>query len=144
MMKTLRIVCLGMVLSLAGCVMGGGRCLWLEPLKSTVSGTLHFRPFKGTEGVDQVPVLALDKTAYIYAPGISHQCQSAEELQLVGVAEFAPNIAENSHIRVQGALFGAVSGHQHTPFLVNVSNIELIKPVLPTRAVPAPGPGIAH
>ncbi len=134
MMKTLRIVCLGMVVSLTGCVVGGGRCLWLEPLKSTVSGKLHFRPFAGTEGVDQVPVLALDKTAYIYAPGISHQCQSANELQLVGVAEFAPNIGENAHIRVQGALFGAVSGHQYTPFLVNVSNVELIMPALPVPA----------
>ena len=133
-MKTLRIVCLGMVLSLYGCVVGGGRCLWLEPLKSTVSGKLHFRPFPGTEGVDQVPILALDKTAYIYAPALSHQCQSANELQLVGVAEFAPNIGENSHIRVRGAVFGAVSGHQHTPFLLNVSSVE---PLMPGLSVPA-------
>jgi hypothetical protein len=42
---------------------------------------------------------------------------------LVGVAEFPPNVIENSHVTVDGVLFQAGSPRQHTPFLMNVTTI---------------------
>jgi hypothetical protein len=70
--------------------------------------------------MDHVPVLVLDKTAYLYAPAQSLMCQSADELQLVGVSEFPESVVENSHVSAQGRLFSAASGHDHTRFLMNV------------------------
>ena len=32
-------------------------------------------------------------------------CQSADELQLVGVSEFPQTVVENSHVSAQGKLF---------------------------------------
>lgn len=117
-----------MSISLSSCVLGHGRCQWLEPFKTTLTGTLHFRSYPAADGMDHVPILALDTTTYIYAPALSHECLSANELQLVGVAEFPPNMAENSQIIVKGSLFGAVSGHQHTRFLLNVANVQRLAP----------------
>jgi hypothetical protein len=73
--------------------------------------------------LDNVPVLSLDRTAYIYAPAQSHHCLPANDVQLVGVAEFPPNVIENSHVTADGVLFQAGSGRQHTPFLMNVTTI---------------------
>jgi hypothetical protein len=103
--------------------MGHGPCLFLQPLKNTLTGHVHFRDYPTADGVDNVPVLALDRTAYVYAPAQSYHCLPANDVQLVGVAEFPRNVIENSHVRVDGALFQAGSGRQHTPFVMNVTTI---------------------
>jgi hypothetical protein len=113
----------GACVGLSGCVIGYGPCLFLQPVKHTLTGHVHFRDYPSADGMDNVPVLSLDQTAYIYAPAQSHHCLSANDVQLEGVAEFPPNVIENSHVNVEGKLFQAGSGRQHTPFLMNVITI---------------------
>lgn len=120
-------------LAAAGCVHGYGGCLWVQPVKHTLTGRVQFRTYPTDTGVDNVPVLVLDKTAYLYAPAESLMCQSANELQLVGVAEFPQSVVENSHVSAQGNLFSAASAHDHTRFLMNV--ITLL-PDNPNRSQP--------
>ena len=54
-------------------------------------------------------------------------CLAANDVQLVGVAEFPQSIGENSHVSVEGTLFEAVSARQYTRFLINVSSIVPIR-----------------
>jgi hypothetical protein len=110
-------------LALSGCVVGYGPCLFQQPIKSTLVGHVHFRDFPNEDGVDNVPLLTLDRTAYVYAPAQSHLCLPTNDLQLVGIAEFPQNIIENSYVTVNGKVFQAGSSRQHTPFLVNVITI---------------------
>lgn len=110
-------------LGLSGCVIGYGPCLLQQPLKNTLTGRVHFRDYPAADGVDNVPVLALDKTAYVYAPAQSRHCLPANDLQLVGVAEFPQNVIENSHVNVDGVLFQAGSGREHTSFVMKVTTI---------------------
>ncbi|GAC1301595.1 MAG: hypothetical protein NVSMB10_01320 [Steroidobacteraceae bacterium] len=110
---------LALILALSGCVAGRG-CLLLQPVKHTLTGRIHFRSFPAADGIDNVPVLTLDRTAYLYVPAQSFQCLSATDLQLVGVAEFPENVIENSHVSVNGSLFTAASPREHTQFLMNV------------------------
>ena len=114
---------LALVVSLAGCVIGSGRCLLLQPIKATLTGKIHFRDYAAVGGVDNVPVLALDRTAHIYAPAESHSCIPVNDLQLVGWSEFPPDIIEGAHISVHGSLFGAATSHQYTRFLMNVATV---------------------
>jgi hypothetical protein len=107
----------------SGCVVGYGPCLLQQPVKNELIGHVHFRDYPTAEGVDNVPVLVLDQTAYVYAPAQSIHCLSANDVQLVGVAEFPQNVIENSHVTVNGRLFQAGSGRQYTPFLMNVITI---------------------
>lgn len=109
-------------LALSGCV-AGHHCLFIEPLKSTLTGKLHFRSYSAPDGVDRVPVLALDRTAYVYSPAHSQSCLIVNDVQLVGWSEFPPDIDEGAHIVVNGSLFEAASPHQHTGFLLNVNTI---------------------
>lgn len=113
----------GVLLNASGCVIGYGPCLLLQPVKNNLTGRVHFRDFPSSEGMDNVPVLALDRTAYVYAPAQSVHCLPANDVQLVGIAEFPQDIIENSHVSVDGKLFQAGSGRQHTPFLMNVTTI---------------------
>ncbi|HWX28019.1 MAG TPA: hypothetical protein VNZ53_11375 [Steroidobacteraceae bacterium] len=122
-MRIWRASLLGACLGLSGCVIGYGPCLFQQPVKNTLTGHVHFRDYPAPDGLDNVPVLSLDRTAYVYAPAQSHHCLAANDLQLVGVAEFPPNVIENSHVTVDGVLFQAGSGRQHTPFLMNVTTI---------------------
>lgn len=110
----------GACLAITGCVHGYGACLFMQPVKHTLTGRVQFRSYPTDQGMDHVPVLVLDKTAYLYSPAQSLMCQSADELQLVGVSEFPQSVVENSHVSAQGRLFGAASGHDHTRFLMNV------------------------
>lgn len=110
-------------LALSGCVMGYGPCLFQQPVKNNLTGHVHFRDYPAADGVDNVPVLALDKTAYLYAPAQSHFCLPANDVQLVGVAEFPKNVIENSHVSVDGVLFQEGSARQHTPFVMSVTTI---------------------
>ncbi len=73
-----------------------------KPVRVTLTGHVHFREFPGTDGIDNVPMLVLDKHRYIYAPPQSHHCLPANDVQLVGVAEFPQSIGENSHVIVDG------------------------------------------
>ena len=118
---------LGALVALSGCVHGSG-CLFLQPIKHTLTGRIHFRSFPAPDGIDSVPVLVLDRTAYVYSPAHSYQCMSATDVQLVGVSEFPENIIENSHVTVQGSLFESTSAHQYTRFLMNVTMLLPIKP----------------
>jgi hypothetical protein len=113
---------LSALVALSGCVHGFG-CLLLQPIKHTLTGRIHFRSFPAADGIDNVPVLVLDRTAYVYAPAHSYQCMSATDVQLVGVSEFPENVIENSHVSVKGSLFEATSGHQYTRFLMNVTTL---------------------
>ena len=122
-MRIWRLPFLVAYLALSGCVIGYGPCLFQQPVKNTLTGHVHFRDYPGPDGLDNVPVLSLDRTAYIYAPAQSHHCLPANDVQLIGVAEFPPNVIENSHVTVDGTLFQSGSGRQHTPFLMNVTTI---------------------
>jgi hypothetical protein len=113
---------LSALVALSGCVHGFG-CLFLQPIKHTLTGRIHFRSFPAADGIDNVPVLVLDRTAYLYAPAHSYQCMSATDVQLVGVSEFPENVIENSRVSVKGSLFEATSGHQYTRFLMNVTTL---------------------
>jgi hypothetical protein len=108
------------VVLLSGCVHGVG-CLLQAPIKHTLTGHVHFRSYPAADGMDNVPVLALDSTAYIYAPAHSYQCMFATDLQLVGVAEFPSSVVENSHVSVEGTVFESTSSHEYTRFLMNVT-----------------------
>jgi hypothetical protein len=125
---------LGACFAFAGCVHGYGGCLFLQPVKHTLTGRVHFRTYPAPDGIDDVPVLVLDHTAYLYSPTQSLSCLPASELQLVGVSEFPQNIVENSHVSVQGRLFGAASTHDHTRFLMNVITL------LPDNTTHSPTP----
>jgi hypothetical protein len=118
--KNLRILMLGGVLALAGCVHGYGGCLFVSPIKHTLTGRVHFRAYPESDGIDNVPVLVLDTTAYIYSPAQSLSCLPANELQLSGISEFPQSVVENTHVSVQGRLSAAVSSRQHTKFVMDV------------------------
>jgi hypothetical protein len=127
-MKIWRWSFMGACLGLSGCVIGYGPCLFQQPVKNTLTGHVHFRDYPTADGVDNVPVLALDRTAYIYAPAESHHCLPANDVQLIGVTEFPPNVIENSHVSVNGVLFQAATGRQHTPFVMKVNTILPLNP----------------
>jgi hypothetical protein len=99
-----RAVALAALTALAGCVHGSG-CLFLQPIKHTLTGRIHFRSFPAPDGMDNVPILVLDRTVYVYSPAHSYQCMSATDVQLVGVSEFPENVIENSQVSAQGSLF---------------------------------------
>ena len=122
-MRAWRLSFIGAYLALSGCVIGYGPCLLQQPVKNTLTGHVHFRDYPAADGMDNVPVLALDRTVYLYAPAESHHCLPANDLQLVGVAEFPQNVIENTHVTVDGTLFQAASDRQHTAFLMNVTTI---------------------
>jgi len=122
-MRIWRLAIIGAQLGLSGCVIGYGPCLFQQPVKATFSGHVHFRDYPAPDGMDNVPVLSLDRTAYIYAPAQSHHCMAANDVQLVGVSEFPQNVIESSHVNVDGVLFQEGSSSQHTPFLMNVTTI---------------------
>jgi hypothetical protein len=123
-----RLSFIGAYLGLSGCVLGYGPCLFQQPFKNTVTGHVHFRDYPNADGMDNVPVLTLDKTAYVYAPAQSIHCLPANDLQLVGVAEFPQNVIENTHVTVNGTLFQEGTSRQHTPFLMNVITILPVTP----------------
>jgi hypothetical protein len=121
-MTMIRLGILGVVIALSGCVHGYG-CLFLQPVSHTVTGRVHFRSFATSDGMDNVPILELDRTAYVYSPAHTYQCLSATDLQLVGISEFPQNVIENSRVSVTGKLFETTSGHQYTRFLMNVTTL---------------------
>jgi hypothetical protein len=117
--------------ALAGCVHGYGGCLWVQPIKHTLTGQVHFRTYTTSDGVDNVPVLQLDKLAYIYSPAQSFLCQAADEMQLEGVSEFPESVVENSRVSVNGRIAAGVSSHDHTPFVLHVITLLPDRPPHP-------------
>ena len=113
---------LGALLALGGCVHGTG-CLFLQPVRHTLTGRIHFRSFPAADGVDNVPVLVPDKTVYVYAPVHNYQCLSATDIQLVGVSEFPEDVIEGSKVSATGTLFETTSAHEYTRFLMNVTTL---------------------
>jgi len=110
--------------ALSGCVLGYGPCLILQPVKHSFSGVVHFREYPAPDGIDTVSILALDTTDYVYAPAQSLRCLPANELQMIGLAEFPKDVGENTHVDVTGTLFEATNSRQHTAFMLNVLGIS--------------------
>src|ERR1700679_2075885 len=123
LMRLWRLTLIGACLGMSDCVIGYGPCLFQQPFKNTVTGHVPYRDYPNADGVDNVPILTLDRTAYVYAPAQSIHCLPANDMQLVGVAEFPQNVIENSHVIVDGVLFQSGSRRQHTPFVMNVTTI---------------------
>ncbi|HEX3912252.1 MAG TPA: hypothetical protein VHW71_01985 [Steroidobacteraceae bacterium] len=122
-MNTVRIaIGLGICIALSGCVLGSGPCLWLQ-VPRDFTGRVHFREFPRADGVDEVPILILDKTEYIYAPPQSLLCLPANDVQLVGITELPDRIGENSHVLVNGKVLEGVAVGQHTRFVISVISI---------------------
>jgi hypothetical protein len=117
---------LSAVALLSGCVHGYG-CMLQQPLKHTVTGRVHFREFPAADGVDHVPILVLDHTAYVYAPAHGYHCLAATDMQLVGVSEFPENVIEDSRVSVEGSIFEATAAHEYTRFLINVRQLLPLK-----------------
>ena len=117
------LLCFAVFTALSGCVVGYGRCLFLQPFKHDFTGVVHFRDYPAQDGIDNVAILALDTTAYVYAPAQSRRCLPANDVQMVGLAEFPRDIGENTHVAANGSLFEATTSRQHTAFLLNVNTI---------------------
>jgi hypothetical protein len=131
-------------LLLSGCVVGSGACLFEAPFKHTITGIVHFQDFPAGEQIDHVPVLTVDKTAYIYAPATSLHCLPATELQLIGFSELPPDMAEGAHVEVTGSVIQAASAHQHTAFLIEVKGILPLPSASSAAAAASPVPNPAH
>jgi hypothetical protein len=116
-----------MCAALSGCVLGYGPCLLQKPVRQTMTGHVHFRDYPSPDGVDNVPILTLDSTEYVYAPAQTTHCLAANDVQLVGFSEFPPDVVENTHVTVHGTLFQATESHQYTPLLINVITVLPIK-----------------
>jgi len=86
---------LGICLMFGGCVHGYGGCLFVQPVKHTLSGRVHFRSYPAPDGIDSVPILVLDRTAYVYSPAQSFLCLPADELQLTGISAIPQNVVDN-------------------------------------------------
>ena len=121
-MKASRLWILSVLVALTGCVHGYG-CLFLQPVKHTLTGRIHFKTYPAADGMDNVPILTLDRTAYVYSPAHTYQCMSATDIQLVGVSEFPENVIEDSRVSVEGRLFESTSAHEYTRFLMNVTTL---------------------
>lgn len=113
---------LGLCLSLSGCVLGSGPCLWLQ-VRHDFTGRVHFREFPQKDGVDTVPILILDKTQYIYSPALSFHCLPANDVQLGGLAELPDRVGENTHVIVDGKILQGVAQGQYTRFVIQVNSI---------------------
>jgi hypothetical protein len=115
-----------LVLALQGCVIGYGRCKLTDPVRSSLTGHVHFRNYEGKR-FDRAPILKLDRTAYIYVSSRGKQCQAADEVQLVPLTDLPDDIAEGAHVAVEGSLTLASQDWQHTRFVFNLATIRLIK-----------------
>jgi hypothetical protein len=117
----------GLCIALSGCVIGSGPCLWLQ-VRRTFTGHVHFRDFPVANGIDNAPILVLDKTVYVYSPSQSFHCLAANDVQLVGVSEFPQSVGENTHISVDGKVRQGVAAGQHTQFVIDVISVMPIGP----------------
>lgn len=110
--------------ALSGCVLGYGHCLFLSPMRVSLTGTMHFRTYKVGEEIERVAVLTSDRSEYIYAPAQSHLCMMAGDFQLVGWDEYPADLVDGTRVAVRGSLLQGASPHQHTRFLLRIRNLE--------------------
>ncbi len=125
--RKLQVLLLLSAACLSGCVMGYGRCLFTDPVKTSLSGRVHFREFRDDNTLDRAPILTLDRTEYIYAPSLGKQCRSVLEVQLMPLTDLPDNIADGAHVRVEGSIVLANQRGQHTAFVINVATVQLVK-----------------
>lgn len=125
--------------ALSGCVLGYGHCLFLSPMRVSLTGTMHFRTYKVGDEIDRVAVLTSDRSEYIYAPAQSHLCMMAEDFQLVGWDEYPADLVDGTRIAVRGSLIQSATPHQHTRFLLRIRNLERlsVQSAPPKKAAPA-------
>ena len=133
-MKSRTILALFASAALSGCVLGYGRCLFLDPVRVSLTGTLHWRTYEVDGAAERVAVLHADGSQYVYAPAESRLCQMASDFQLTGWSDYPPNLTDGARVSVAGSLLQATSAHQHTRFLVKLRRIDL----LPGLRPPAP------
>ena len=137
----------------AGCVHGYGGVSVHAPVKHTLTGRVHFRTFPTGEGVDNVPVLVLDRDGLpvlaggeLYVP-VGRRAAAGRRLRVP--AERRRELARER----PGKLFSAASAHDHTRFLMNVITLlpdnpnhgqpEEQEPMKPSSCAidrPVPGP----
>jgi hypothetical protein len=55
-MRTPALIAIASCIALSGCVFGSGACLFEQPFKHTLVGTIHFRSYPAGDGIDRVPV----------------------------------------------------------------------------------------
>jgi hypothetical protein len=122
-MRLLRVLLLAAVAGQSGCVLGYGHCLFLQPVKVSLAGKVRFRDFPAADGVDNVPLLVLDRTEYVYDPALNHSCQPMDELQLAGVTQFPADVVENTRVTADGSLIAATTARQHTRFVLEVTGL---------------------
>jgi hypothetical protein len=122
-MTFIRNLCLVAVVGLSGCVFGYGHCLFLKPVKVSLAGKVRFRDYPAADGIDNVPILALDRTEYIYDPAPNHVCLPVNEVQMVGLSEFPADVIEGTSVSAGGSLFEAARPREHTRFVLDVTNL---------------------
>ncbi len=105
-----------------------------EPETSTLTGKLEMENFWGPPGYgedtltdmkENCAMLTLDAPIDVLADTSSEFNESVND---VGVIQLASTIKLNAyigkHVTLKGKLFGAQTGHHHTPVLLDVINIE--------------------
>ena len=126
-MSKLRLMAgIGLCVVLSGCVIGSGPAFGCRS-STTLRDTCISANFRAADGVDNVPILILDKTQYIYAPPQSFRCLPANDLQLIGVTELPSRIDEGSRVIVDGKVLEGVAQDQHTRFVIDVVSILPLK-----------------
>jgi len=135
-------ICLLACAALSGCVIGYGHCLFLDPARVSLTGTLHFRSYKVGADVERVAVLSADHSQYVYAPAESHLCRMASDFQLSGWTDYPPSLTDGTRVSVGGSLVQSTSRRQHTHFLIKLRTLVPLTP--PPRPVPSAHSPPAH
>jgi hypothetical protein len=110
----------GSLLALSGCVAGYGRCLFLQPSRVDLQGTVHWRT------PERIAVLSLPKSAYVYAPARSLQCRPMQDVELEFSADPPETLVANARVRVHGSLYESTSDRHRTPFVLSVETLEVL------------------
>jgi len=103
-------------------------CLFQQPVKNTCDRGVFIFGLSGRQWRGQCARVGARSDCLYIAPAQSHHCLPANDVQLVAVSEFRKR-DRNSHVSVDGVLFQAGSGRQHTPFVMNVTTILPISAV---------------
>jgi hypothetical protein len=123
-------------LAAGSCVAGYGRCLFLQPSRVTLAGTLHWRIVEGESRGDisgrraaadlpeRIAVLSLTNSAYVYAPSQSRQCLAMQDVELEFSADPPETLRANSRVTVKGSLYESTSDRHRTRFILSVTSLE--------------------
>lgn len=133
-------------------VLSAADCLSYVPGASIVEGQLVRRIFPGPPNYESPAQGDTEETYYFVAlkrprcvsagndsDGLESAVDRVEQVQLIfsdraAYDRLGPSL--NHQVRCRGSLVGAISGHHHTPVLLEVSDCEPLsnKPLQPTRA----------